>query len=206
MEKEDFAKRLTELRINKGVSARDMSLSIGQSAGYINNIENGVNLPSMMTFFYICEYLGVEIHQRNPEGLIPLTQFQIVTHPIEREVRFPRFDRPAHQTAVVHQHAPVALRIIQRNLRLGIRLPCPLGCPHWPASLTIIRTVLADGNQDIQHVLGLRILCHLQGKVIFCVTACQYSHDHQQHQCTQDIAASFQGNAGACWRHRTNTR
>lgn len=60
MEKEDFIKRLTELRINKGVSARDMSLSIGQSAGYINNIENGVNLPSMMTFFYICEYLEVE--------------------------------------------------------------------------------------------------------------------------------------------------
>lgn len=60
MEKEDFIKRLTELRINKGVSARDMSLSIGQSAGYINNIENGVNLPSMMNFFYICEYLGVE--------------------------------------------------------------------------------------------------------------------------------------------------
>jgi len=30
MEKEDFIKRLTELRINKGVSARDMSLSIGK--------------------------------------------------------------------------------------------------------------------------------------------------------------------------------
>ncbi len=59
MEKEDFAKRLTELRMNKGVSARDMSLSIGQSAGYINNIENGVNLPSMTVFFYICEYLGI---------------------------------------------------------------------------------------------------------------------------------------------------
>ncbi len=60
MEKEDFAKRLTELRLNKGVSARDMSLSIGQSAGYINNIENGVNLPSMTTFFHICDYLGIE--------------------------------------------------------------------------------------------------------------------------------------------------
>jgi len=59
MEKEAFIKRLTELRMNKGVSARDMSLSIGQSAGYINNIENGVNLPSMTVFFYICEYLGV---------------------------------------------------------------------------------------------------------------------------------------------------
>ena len=60
MDKELFAQRLTELRINKGVSARDMSLSIGQSAGYINNIENGVNLPSMTVFFYICEYLGIE--------------------------------------------------------------------------------------------------------------------------------------------------
>lgn len=59
MDKEDFAKRLVELRQNKGVSARDMSLSLGQSAGYINNIENGVNYPSMSMFFYICEYLGV---------------------------------------------------------------------------------------------------------------------------------------------------
>lgn len=54
-----FVKRLAELRMKKGVSARDMSLSIGQSAGYINNIENGKNLPSMMSFFYICEYLGI---------------------------------------------------------------------------------------------------------------------------------------------------
>ena len=59
MEKTDFAKRLVELRMNKGVSARDMSLSIGQSAGYINNIENGVNYPSMAVFLYICDYLGI---------------------------------------------------------------------------------------------------------------------------------------------------
>ena len=59
MEKEQFIKRLVELRMNKGVSARDMSLSIGQSPGYINNIDNGVNLPSMTVFFYICEYLGI---------------------------------------------------------------------------------------------------------------------------------------------------
>lgn len=59
VEKEEFIKRLTQLRVQKGVSARDMSLSIGQSAGYINNIENGVNLPSMAAFFYICDYLGI---------------------------------------------------------------------------------------------------------------------------------------------------
>lgn len=34
--------------------------SIGQSAGYINNIENGVNLPSMGTLFYICDYLQIK--------------------------------------------------------------------------------------------------------------------------------------------------
>lgn len=59
MEKVNFIKRLVDLRMNKGVSARDMSLSIGQSAGYINNIENGVNYPSMTVFFYICDYLNI---------------------------------------------------------------------------------------------------------------------------------------------------
>lgn len=59
MEKDDFIKRLVDLRVTKGVSARDMSLSIGQSAGYINNIENGVNYPSMTAFFYICDYLDI---------------------------------------------------------------------------------------------------------------------------------------------------
>ena len=40
MDKNDFAKRLADLRTAKGVSARDMSLSLGQSQSYINNIEN----------------------------------------------------------------------------------------------------------------------------------------------------------------------
>ena len=59
MEKETFIKRLVELRMGKGVSARDMSLSLGQSAGYINNIESGVNYPSMAVFFYICDFFGI---------------------------------------------------------------------------------------------------------------------------------------------------
>ncbi len=56
---EEFAKRLTQLRINKDVSARDMSLSLGQSAGYINGLENGISLPSMNMFFCICEYFNI---------------------------------------------------------------------------------------------------------------------------------------------------
>lgn len=60
MEYEDFfANRLAKLRMKKGVSARDMSLSMGQSVGYINKIESRQNLPSMTGFFYICEYLEI---------------------------------------------------------------------------------------------------------------------------------------------------
>ena len=53
MYEKDFQERLASLRNKKGVSARDMSLSIGQNAGYINNIETGKALPSMSGFFYI---------------------------------------------------------------------------------------------------------------------------------------------------------
>ena len=56
----NFSKRLSELRAQKGVSARDMSLSLGQNPTYIHKIENGLALPSMMGFFYICEYLDIE--------------------------------------------------------------------------------------------------------------------------------------------------
>lgn len=55
-----FSARLAQLRTEKGVSARDMSLSLGQSESYINKIENQRTMPSMSGFFYICEYLGVE--------------------------------------------------------------------------------------------------------------------------------------------------
>ena len=59
MFEEEFAKRLTQLRIEKNVSAREMSLSLGQSESYINRIEGQKMLPSMTVFFYICEYFGI---------------------------------------------------------------------------------------------------------------------------------------------------
>lgn len=55
----EFSLRLAQLRTEKGVSARDMSLSIGQNAGYVNNIESGKAMPSISGFFFICDYLGI---------------------------------------------------------------------------------------------------------------------------------------------------
>lgn len=54
-----FPVRIAELRAQKGISARDMSLSLGQSESYINKIENKRTLPSMAGFIYICEFFGI---------------------------------------------------------------------------------------------------------------------------------------------------
>lgn len=51
--------RIAALITAKNISARDMSLSLGQSQSYINNIENHKSLPSMRMFLYICEYLDI---------------------------------------------------------------------------------------------------------------------------------------------------
>ena len=59
MDEKDIALRLARLREKKGVSARDMSLSIGQNQGYINSIESGRTKPSIDGIFYICDYLGI---------------------------------------------------------------------------------------------------------------------------------------------------
>ena len=59
MFEDEFAARLGQLRENRGVSARDMSLSIGQNPGYINSIENGKSMPSMSAFLSICDYLSI---------------------------------------------------------------------------------------------------------------------------------------------------
>lgn len=73
MYEEEFAARLAKLRMKKGVSSRDMSLSIGQNPGYISNIECGKALPSMAVFFFICDYLNVspsaffDTDNENPE-------------------------------------------------------------------------------------------------------------------------------------------
>jgi len=72
MTEKEFSLRLSQLRAQKGVSARDMSLSMGQNPGYINNIETGKSMPSMAGLFYICDYLGITPQQFfNEDTLYP---------------------------------------------------------------------------------------------------------------------------------------
>lgn len=51
--------RISQLREEKQISERKMSLDLGHSTSYIRSITSGRALPSMTEFLYICDYLGV---------------------------------------------------------------------------------------------------------------------------------------------------
>ena len=67
--------RISQLRNQKNVSARDMSLSIGQNENYINRIETGIMKPSLNGLVLICEYFGITLKEffdtenTNPKAL-----------------------------------------------------------------------------------------------------------------------------------------
>ena len=56
----DFiSKRITELRIKKGIAEHRMSLELGHSRSYMQGISSGRSLPSMTEFFAICGYFQI---------------------------------------------------------------------------------------------------------------------------------------------------
>ena len=81
MEERDVSLRIATLRTKKKVSAREMSLSIGQNPNYINHIETGSAAPSLEGLSYICEYLGItmseffDFESANPARLNNINQY-----------------------------------------------------------------------------------------------------------------------------------
>lgn len=59
MDYDFIPKRITDLRIRKGVSEYKMSLDLGHSRSYIQNITSGRSKPSVEELLYICQYLNV---------------------------------------------------------------------------------------------------------------------------------------------------
>lgn len=61
--------RITQLRLQKGVSEYQMSYDLGHSRGYIFNISSGRSLPPMGEFLQICDYFGITPNQFFDETL-----------------------------------------------------------------------------------------------------------------------------------------
>ena len=126
---EMFAQRVMELRERLGVSQRDMSLSMGQGAAYINNIENRRALPSMTGFFYMCDYLKIEpkeffdLDNTNPE----ITE-GLANHTITPEAAATMYDYTAPlimlaSLGVAALIIGIILKRVDRSKGLGLELP-----------------------------------------------------------------------------------
>ncbi|SHO44265.1 helix-turn-helix domain-containing protein [Anaerocolumna xylanovorans] len=57
---EEFVReRITQLRLQKGISEYQLSYDLGHSRGYVYNITSGKSLPPLTELFSICEYFGI---------------------------------------------------------------------------------------------------------------------------------------------------
>ena len=59
MDIKEFALRLSQLRMNVGYTASDMSESMGKSRNFLSQLENARHFPTMENFFEICTYLRI---------------------------------------------------------------------------------------------------------------------------------------------------
>ena len=53
--------RITQIRLSKGISARELSLKIHKNAGYISSVENGKVIPSIQAIYDICMVLDISV-------------------------------------------------------------------------------------------------------------------------------------------------
>ena len=68
MVEEYVAERITQLRMQKNVSERKMSLGLGYSGGYIHSITSQRNVPSLESLETICGYFEISLSDFfNPE-------------------------------------------------------------------------------------------------------------------------------------------
>lgn len=51
--------RITQLRLQKGVSEYQMGYDLGHSRSYVYNISSGKSLPPLTEFLEICNYFGI---------------------------------------------------------------------------------------------------------------------------------------------------
>ena len=63
MDSSFIGKRITELRLSRGISEYQMSLELGMSGSYIQGITSGKNVPSVRQFFNIADYFGISMSE-----------------------------------------------------------------------------------------------------------------------------------------------
>lgn len=61
MDKKFISERYARIRLAHNISARKLSLELGQSTEYINQIEAGKSMPSVEGLINFCEYFNISV-------------------------------------------------------------------------------------------------------------------------------------------------
>lgn len=91
MDEKYVRERITQLRIQKGVSEYKMGYDLGHSRGYVYNISSGKSLPPLKEFLAICDYFEIspsdffderqkypELIQKATDGLMKLNEQDVL--------------------------------------------------------------------------------------------------------------------------------
>ncbi len=76
MDKRFVQTRYAAIRLAHDISARKLSLELGQSTEYINQIENGKNMPSLEGLFNFCEYFKITLGEFFDETVVYPTEYK----------------------------------------------------------------------------------------------------------------------------------
>ncbi len=81
MDKLFIKNRYSTIRNSHNISARKLSLELGQSSEYINQIENGKNLPSIEGLLNFCEYFHISVSEFFEENFkYPIEYKEIISN------------------------------------------------------------------------------------------------------------------------------
>ncbi len=61
MDRNFIKERYAKIRLAHNISARKLSLELGQSSEYINQIESGKNMPSVEGLLNFCNYFDISL-------------------------------------------------------------------------------------------------------------------------------------------------
>lgn len=76
MDKNFIKLRYARIRLAHDISARKLSLELGQSSEYINQIENGKSMPSVEGLLNFCEYFNITLGEFFEENFEYPTEYK----------------------------------------------------------------------------------------------------------------------------------
>lgn len=61
MDKEFVKERISTIKNSKNISARSLSLNLGMSSEYVNQVKNGRLMPSLDFIMNFCDYFNISV-------------------------------------------------------------------------------------------------------------------------------------------------